>query len=86
MYQKMLNMGSQEYAGFFFLINLFVYLAALGLSCSMWDLVPQTGVYWEPRVLVTGPPGKFQECVVYSKSILGFNLSQQEKDISQALI
>ena len=30
-------------------IYLFIYLAASGLSCSMWDLVPQPGM--EP-----GPP------------------------------
>ena len=25
---------------FFFFLILFIYLAALGLSCSMWDLAP----------------------------------------------
>ena len=30
---------------------LFVYLAALGLSCSMWDLVPQPGVEPVPPAL-----------------------------------
>ena len=28
---------------FFLNIYLFVYLSALGLSCSMWDLVPDQG-------------------------------------------
>ena len=90
MYQKMLNVGSQEYAGFF-ILKLIAYLAVLGLSCNMWIQFPKQGsnldpLHWESRVLVTGPPGKFQECVVYSKSILGSNLSPKEKDISQALI
>ena len=49
---------------FFFLkLFLFIYLALLGLSCSMWDLVSQPGIepgppVWECEVLVTGPPGK----------------------------
>ena len=33
----------------------------LGLSCSMWDLVPDQGsnpLHWERGVLTTGPPGK----------------------------
>ena len=30
---------------------LFIYLAALGLSCSMWDLVPQSGVEPVPTAL-----------------------------------
>ena len=34
---------------FIFFLNFFIYLAALGLSCSMWDLAPGPGV--EP-----GPP------------------------------
>ena len=45
---------------------LFIYLAALGLSCStsifscgMWDLVPWPGpLQWEHRVSATGPPEK----------------------------
>ena len=28
----------------FFLIFMFIYLAALGLSCGMWDLVPWPGI------------------------------------------
>ena len=47
-----------------------IYLAVLGLSCSlqtvsysMWDLVPEQGsdpgpLHWEHGVLTTGPPGK----------------------------
>ena len=47
---------------FFFLI-FFIYLAVPGLSCSMWDLVPDQGsnpdpLHWEHGVLATGPPGK----------------------------
>ena len=41
--------------------KIFVYLAALALSCGMWDLVPQPGIEsrpWEWRAQVTGPPGK----------------------------
>ena len=39
------------------------YLAALGLSCDMWDLFPDWGLnlgplHWKCRVLATGPPGK----------------------------
>ena len=42
---------------FFFPI---VYLAVPGLSCSVWDLVPQPGIepgplHWDRRVLGTGP-------------------------------
>ena len=42
---------------------LLIYLALLGLSCSMWDLVPRPVVelgplHWEWGVLATGPPGK----------------------------
>ena len=29
---------------FFFNIYLFIYVAALGLNCSMWDLVPGAGI------------------------------------------
>lgn len=43
---------------------LFIYLAALSLSCSMrtlscglWDRT-QGPVHWEHEILVTGPPGK----------------------------
>ena len=46
-----------------FVFNNYLYLIALGLSCSMWDLVPWPGVepgslHWERRVLATGPPEK----------------------------
>ena len=42
---------------------LFIYLAAPGLSCGMWDLVPWPGIEpkppdWERGILTTGPPGK----------------------------
>ena len=36
---------------FFNIYFLFIYLAALGLSCSMWDLVPQPGVEPVPTAL-----------------------------------
>ena len=47
----------------YFKKNVFIYLAALGLNCSMWDLVPQSGIehgclHWQHYVLATGPPGK----------------------------
>ena len=32
--------------------NLFIYSAVLGLSCGMWDLVPQPGI--EPRIPALG--------------------------------
>ena len=40
-----------------------MYLAALGHSCSMWDLFLNQGsnlgpLHWECGVLATGPPGK----------------------------
>ena len=42
-----------------FLKYLFIYLAATSLSCSVWvpDQVLNPGsLYWECRVLATGPP------------------------------
>ena len=54
----------------FILKDLFTYLAALGLSCSMWtfscgvwEVFPDQGsnpgaLHWEHRVLATGPSGK----------------------------
>ena len=40
-FQRALSKGATESnLRFFFFFNLFIYLAALGLSCSMWDLVP----------------------------------------------
>ena len=50
--------------------NVFIYLAAPGLSCSMRDLklwqvasssdqgLNLAPLHWECRVLATGPPGK----------------------------
>ena len=46
---------------FFFFFLMFIYLAALGLSCSMWDLVPQSEIEPTPTacgVLATALPGK----------------------------
>ena len=38
--------------------SFFLYLAALGLSCSMWDQGSNLGsLHWEHIVLATGPPG-----------------------------
>ena len=38
-----------------------IYLAALDLSCSMWDLVQNLEpLHWELGVLITGPAGKSQ--------------------------
>lgn len=42
------------------------YLAAPGLNCDMWDLVPWQGteprpLHWEYEVLAAGPPGKSQK-------------------------
>ena len=36
---------------FFFKKYLFIHLAALGLSCSMWELVPWPGIEPGPPVL-----------------------------------
>ena len=34
---------------------MFIYLAALGLSCSIWDIVPRPGI--EPRLPALGVCG-----------------------------
>ena len=58
-------------------IYLFIYLAALGLSCGTWELVTWPGVEPGPpalgvcRILATGPPGKsfdssFAGCCTHS--------------------
>ena len=36
---------------FFFFYLMFIYLAALGLSCSIWDLVPWSGIKPRPSAL-----------------------------------
>ena len=46
-----------------FVFILFIYLAVLGLSSSMWDLGPWLGMepdplHWEQGVFATGLPGK----------------------------
>ena len=59
---KALNTIYMLYASFF--KEIFICLAAPGLSYSVWDLVPRTGI--EPRqplhsehgILAPGPPGK----------------------------
>ena len=45
-----------------------IYLAVPGLSCALWDPVPQLGMEpsplpWEHGVLAAGPPGKPRLCV-----------------------
>ena len=67
-----------DVTGIFLKKKKFIYLAVLGLSCSMqtlscskWDLVPCSGIrlgplLWEHRVLAIWPPGKsltFSSCV-----------------------
>ena len=54
----------------FFLILIFIYLAALSLSYSMWDLVPPPGIkprplHWVQGDVATGPPGKSLENSVF---------------------
>ena len=61
----------------FTIFNIFIYLAAPGLSCSMWDLVPWPGIKpWPPvsgiQVLAPGPPGKS-----HVRSILKWSLACQ---------
>ena len=56
------------------LIFLFIYLAPLGLSCSMWDPVPWPGIEYrpsalEPGVFATGLPGKSRDLVLNANSI-----------------
>ena len=56
---KWLNQGSKEY-----FVN--IYLTALGVSCSMWNLVSQPGMaqlgplHCAHGVLATGAPGMSQ--------------------------
>ena len=66
---------SHEYSGlisyFFLSLSLFffqkcIYLAALGLSCLMWVLVPWLGsLHWKHEVLANGQPGKPQWNISY---------------------
>ena len=59
----------------YFFKNMFIYLAALGLSCSvqaagnMWDLSSQLGIKpmspaLEGGLLTTGPPGKSPDAIL----------------------
>ena len=46
------------------------YLAVLGLSCSMWDLVLWPGLnlgplHWERGVLATGTTREIPECILF---------------------
>ena len=43
-----------SFDSFFFFGNLFIYLAVLGLTCSMWDLVPWPGI--KPGPPASGAP------------------------------
>ena len=57
----------------------FIYLAAPGFSCSIWDLGPRPGMEpgplcWERRVLATGPPGKAL-CVILNADTAGIPVS-----------
>ena len=50
--------------------KIFTYLGILGLSCSMWDLVPWPGIEprplrWEQGVLATGPRGKSPKFLIF---------------------
>ena len=47
-------------------------MAALGLRCGTWDLVPCQGLnpvplHWELGVLATGPPGKSHGCLNFGE-------------------
>ena len=67
-----------------------IYLAALGVSCGMQDLVSGLGIksrtlHWSYRVLATGPLGKsladpFSKWLIYMVKklvlVLGWELSQ----------
>ena len=50
-------------------------LPALGLRCSMWDLLPWPGIepwaplHWEGGVLTTGSPGKSQGCHLFHEDL-----------------
>ena len=60
-------------ATFFFNIYfLFIYLAALGLSCSMWDLVPQRGI--EPISCTVSMASRPLDPQVKVKSLSGVQL------------
>ena len=53
----------QTLGSFFFFFLIFSYLAAPGLNCGTWDLVPNQELnpcplHWKHAVLATGPPGK----------------------------
>ena len=64
------------------------------LTCSMWDLVTQLGIeprllYWEHRVLATGPPGKVPVVAIFearSGAIFRSNGQRKKKSIFLWLI
>ena len=70
------------YRYFFFFLILFIYLAALGLSCGMWDLAPWPGIepgppavgaqrlsHWTTREV---PTATFSNVTVHSIYFTGF--------------
>ena len=67
-----LDIRMSEFLSFLKII-LFIYdLAALGLRCGTWDLVPCQGLnpgplHWELGVLATGPPGKSHRCLNFGE-------------------
>ena len=89
--------GRMEMSQESFFKKKFIYLTVLGLSCSMqtlscsmWDLVPWSGIrlgplLWERRVLAIGPPGKsltFLSCVW--AHILGKFLRHRKESVSSS--
>ena len=84
--------GEWRYHRNLFLKKKFIYLTVLGLSCSMWDLVPWSGIrlgplLWEHRVLAIGPPGKsltFLSCVW--AHILGKFLRHRKESVSSSFV
>ena len=55
-----------------YLLSFKVCLAALGLSCGMWDLIPQPGIKPQPlhrelKVLAPGPLGNSLKGILYQQ-------------------
>ena len=49
----LLNWEAQQEFSLFFFLMYFCYLTTLGLSCSMWELVPRPGIKPRPPALGT---------------------------------
>ena len=65
-----LRLFFQTFFFFSFIQYLFIYLAVLGLSCGMWNLVPWSRIEpgprnWKCGVLATGLPGKSLLCPLF---------------------